>query len=143
MSAIHLTIRENVMLHPLTAIVTCLALFVYFVFMLIAGNARHKFKISAPATVGHPEFERKFRVQQNTVENLVMFLPALWMFSWYLSPVWASGIGLVWVVGRIVYARGYYAEAGRRGPGFGITMLATGILAVGALVGAGMKLWAA
>jgi glutathione S-transferase len=127
--------------HPLTAIVTCLALVVYFVFTFNTGKARAKFKIIAPATVGHPEFERMFRVQQNTLENLIMFLPGLWMFSWYVSPQWASGIGLVWIVGRIVYARGYYAEAQKRGPGFKITTLSTVVLIVGALIGAGLKLW--
>ena len=129
--------------HPLTAIVTCLALVVYFVFAFNTGKARAKFKINAPATVGHPEFERMFRVQQNTLENLIMFLPGLWMFSWYVSPQWASGIGLVWIVGRIIYARGYYAEAQKRGPGFQITMLSSAVLVVGSLIGAGVKLLAA
>jgi glutathione S-transferase len=127
--------------HPLTAIVTCLALMLYFVFSWKAGNAREKYRISAPAVTGHPEFERAFRVQQNTLENLIMFLPGLWMFSWYVSPPWASGIGLVWIAGRILYARGYYAAAEKRGLGFRISMLASGALVIGAIIGAALKLW--
>ncbi len=127
--------------HPVTAIVTCLALMLYFVFSLKVGNARGKHKISAPAITGNPDFERIFRVHQNTLENLILFLPGLWMFSWYVSPYWASGIGLLWIAGRILYARGYYAKAEKRGPGFRISMLASAVLLVGAIIGAGFKLW--
>jgi glutathione S-transferase len=130
------------MLHPLTAIVTCLALALYFVFTAKVGAARGKYKVSAPATSGNPDFERIFRVQQNTLENLIMFVPGLWMFSSLVSPQWGAGIGLVWIAGRIVYAKSYYAKAEMRGPGFGITMFATVVLVIGALIGAGMKLWA-
>ncbi len=129
--------------HPLTAIVTCLALLLYFVFAWNVGKARAKYKISPPATTGNPDFERVFRVQQNTLENLILFVPGLWMFSWYVSPQWASGIGLVWIVGRILYARSYYADAAHRGPGFVTSMLASIVLVTGGLIAAAMKLAAA
>jgi glutathione S-transferase len=130
------------MLHPLTAIVTCLALLLYFVFAWKVGAARGKYKIAAPTIIGNLEFERIFRVQQNTLENLIMFLPGLWIFSWYVSPQWASGIGLIWIAGRMLYARDYYAEAQLRGRGFVVSMVASVVLVIGALIGAGMKLWA-
>jgi glutathione S-transferase len=130
------------MLHPLTAIVTCLALLLYFAFTWKVSTARAKYKIAAPAIIGNPDFERVFRVQQNTLENLIIFLPGLWLFSWYVSPQWASGIGLAWIVGRILFAKGYYDAAGRRGTGFAISMSASVVLVIGALIGAGMKLWA-
>jgi glutathione S-transferase len=126
--------------HPLTAVVTCLALLLYFIFTWKVGAARGKYKVNAPATTGNPDFERVFRVQQNTLENLILFLPGLWMFSAFVSPQWGAGIGLVWIAGRIFYARSYYAAAEMRGPGFGITMFASTVLVIGALVGAGMKL---
>ena len=78
------------MLHPLTAIVTCLALAPYFAFSWKVGRARAKYKIAAPATVGHPDFERIFRVHQNTLENLMIFLPGLWRL---LCPSGSAPVG--------------------------------------------------
>lgn len=84
---------------------------------------------------GEPEFERVLRVQQNTLEQLVLFLPALWLFSVYVSPVWGSGIGAAWILGRIAYAWGYYQAAEKRSPGFGISVLAVLTLLMGGLIG--------
>ncbi len=81
------------------------------------GVARAKYKIEAPAVIGHPDFERVFRVQVNTLEQLVAFLPALWLFALYVSPAWASVLGAVWIVGRVLYAVGYVPAADKRGPG--------------------------
>jgi uncharacterized membrane protein YecN with MAPEG domain len=124
------------MLHPLTTIVLCLALGVYFVMLVNVGRARVRHKVPAPAIGGNEAFERVFRVQQNTLENLVLFIPGLWLFSDYLSPVWASALGVVWIIGRILYARGYARDAARRGPGFMVSLLATVVLVGGALIGA-------
>lgn len=126
------------MLHPLTTVVLCLALVLYFALTARVGWARGKYKIDAPATSGHPDFERVFRVQQNTLENLIMFIPGLWLFSDYVSPLWASGIGVAWIIARIWYAKAYYSDAKLRGPGFGISAFLSAALIIGAIIGAGM-----
>lgn len=118
------------------AIVACLALAEYLVFTMMAGNARGTHGVPAPATTGNPEFERLFRVQANTVEQIVVFLPALWLFATYVSPPIAAGTGLVFIVGRALYARGYAEDPAKRGPGFLLTILANTVLLVGGLIGA-------
>jgi len=120
---------------PLVAIVTLLSLVIYFFTLMKVGRARGMYDIKAPAVTGHPAFERAYRVQLNTVEMLVMHLPALWLFAWFVSPLWAAPIGLVWIVGRILYARGYYEDPVKRSTGMIIAMLSTGVLLVGALIG--------
>lgn len=117
------------------SLVTSLALMVYLVVSLNVGRARVKYQVKAPAVSGDPNFERVLRVQQNTLEQLVFFLPALWLFAVYVSPVWGAGIGAVWVLGRILYAWGYYQAAEKRGPGFGISFLSALILLLGGFVG--------
>jgi glutathione S-transferase len=117
------------------SLVTSLALVVYLVITLNVGRARVKYKIKPPIMTGEPEFERVLRVQQNTLEQLVLFLPALWLFAVYVSPIWSSGIGALWIVGRIAYAWGYYQAAEKRGPGFGISVLAALTLLFGGLSG--------
>jgi uncharacterized membrane protein YecN with MAPEG domain len=120
----------------LTAIVTCLALLLYVFLSLRVAVARGKYNISAPATTGHPLFERTSRIQQNTGEQLLMMLPALWLFSIFVAPLWASLLGLVWIAGRILYALGYTREPERRLAGFVIAFAATGLLLLGSLIGA-------
>jgi len=118
----------------LSAIVTLLAvLFVFYTGVRVA-RMRGKHGVHAPATTGHPEFERAYRVQMNTLEQFVMFLPLLWIATSYFGTVgWlAPALGLVWIVGRIVYMQGYMAAPEKRGPGFGITMLGSlGLLILG------------
>ncbi|MFP6664716.1 MAG: MAPEG family protein [Deltaproteobacteria bacterium] len=118
------------------AIVTVLALLEYFAFSLQVGKARGEYKIDAPATTGHPIFERTLRVQQNTLEQLVLFLPGLWLFATYVNAEIAAVLGLVFIVGRALYARAYVAEPGSRTIGFVLGLAAEGILLIGALVGA-------
>jgi len=118
-----------------TAIVTLLAVGFYFFTGIAVAKARVKFGIKAPATAGHPDFERVFRVQMNTLEWMPLFLPPLWLFALYVSDAGAAAIGVVWVLGRILYYQGYMLAAEKRGTGFGIQALAAGILFVGALVG--------
>jgi uncharacterized membrane protein YecN with MAPEG domain len=120
---------------PLVALVSLLSLILYFVLIANVGRARAKYKVMPPQMSGDPNFERVLRVQENTLEQLIIFLPALWIFSWFLSPQWASILGAVWVVGRIIYAWGYYQAAEKRTPGFGIASLATIGLLIGSLVG--------
>ena len=118
-----------------TAIVTLLAVGFYFFTGIAVAKAREKFGIKAPATAGHPDFERVFRVQMNTLEWMPLFLPSLWLFALYVSDAGAAAIGVVWVLGRILYYQGYMMAAEKRGTGFGIQALAAVILFAGALVG--------
>ncbi len=118
------------------AIVALLALVEVFVMGLLVGRARGTTGVQAPATMGHPVFERTFRAHQNTLEQLVIFLPALWLFALYVNAPVAAGVGLVFVVARVLYFRGYVAEAGKRSTGMAISSLCQAVLVVGALVGA-------
>src|SRR5580700_2574129 len=111
-----------------SAVVAILALLVYVVTFVNAGRMRHKFDVKAPAVSGPPEFERALRVQQNTLEQLVWFLPALWLFVLLVSPFWGGAIGLVWVAGRVIYAISYMRDPATRGPGFLIAMAASAVL---------------
>ena len=116
-------------------IVIVLALLEYLVFGMLVGRARMKYAIAAPAVSGHSMFERYFRVHQNTLEQMVIFIPAVLLFGRYLSPIGAAVLGVIYLLGRIVYAAGYVRAPEKRGPGAGLTFLANTILVVGALYG--------
>jgi uncharacterized membrane protein YecN with MAPEG domain len=116
--------------------VAALALIEYMAISLLTGRARGTYKVEAPATTGHPVFERWYRVQQNTVEQLVVFLPALFLFAGEVSPRMAGLIGLVFIIGRVVYTRSYIADPASRGTGFVIGFAANAVLVLGALFGA-------
>jgi glutathione S-transferase len=120
---------------PWTSLITALALLVYLVIVINVGRARAKYKVSPPQMTGDPNFERVLRVQQNTLEQIVLFFPSLWLFSFYVNPLWGAGIGAIWVVGRIIYAWGYYQAAEKRLIGFGISSLSGIVLLLGSLVG--------
>jgi uncharacterized membrane protein YecN with MAPEG domain len=120
-----------------------LALLEYFVFLMAVGRARARYKIAAPATTGHPDFERYFRVQANTLEQLIMFIPAILVFAHFVSATWAAGLGLLFVVGRILYFTGYVRAADKRSIGFGLSALPVMVLLTGGLIGAGMAAWRA
>jgi len=116
-----------------TATVTCLAILLFFFTLINVARARKAFGVKAPATTGHPDFERVFRVQMNTLEWMPIFLPSLWLFAIYVSDAIAAAIGLVWIVGRILYIIGYSKAAEKRGTGFGIQAIAAFVLLLGAL----------
>jgi len=116
-------------------IVILVALAEYMVFSGLVGRARAKYRIAAPAITGHDVFERTFRVHQNSLENLIVFVPAVWVFGAYVSPLWAAGIGVVYIVARAMYARGYIAAAEKRGVGSGVTGVVLVVLVIGGLVG--------
>ena len=120
----------------LVAIVLGLALVQYLYFTLRCGQARGRLGIPAPAMTGAPEFERRLRVQQNTVEQLVVFVPALLLFAKYVNEPAAAGLGLVFILGRALYARSYLLDPAKRGPGFGLTLFGSGVLLLGGLIGA-------
>jgi len=117
----------------LTALVTCLAILFYFLTSVQVAKARGTFGIKAPAISGNPDFERVFRVQMNTLEWLPIFLPALWLFAIYISDAIAAALGVVWIVGRILYLTGYSKAANKRGTGFGIQFVAAMLLWLGAV----------
>ena len=118
------------------ALVLALALIEYFTFGVLVGRARGTYGVEAPAVTGHPIFERYHRVHQNTLEQLVIFVPALWLFGLYVSAPVAALLGLVFVAGRFVYLRGYVADPKKRSTGTLITLVAQAILLVGGGVGA-------
>jgi glutathione S-transferase len=120
-------------MYHFTALVTCLAVMVYFTSSILVSRARIKFDIKLPAISGNPDFERVFRAQMNTLEWLPIFLPSLWLFAIYIGDAGAAALGAIWVVGRILYVLGYAKAVAKRGPGFAIQTLATVALWLGAL----------
>ncbi|HET6593586.1 MAG TPA: MAPEG family protein [Xanthomonadales bacterium] len=123
-----------------TALVILAALAQYLFFSVRVGMARGKYGIKAPATRGDEAWERLFRVQMNTLEQLIVFLPALVLFSLYVSDSWAVLPGLVFLAGRQLYSHEYVSNPQSRGPGMGMTFLANAVLVVGALAGILLKL---
>ncbi|MGV8936082.1 MAG: MAPEG family protein [Allorhizobium sp.] len=119
-----------------TVLATFTALITYIWFLIKVGRARKQFGIEAPRTSGNINFERVFRVQQNTVEQLVLFLPSLWLFGTYVSDPIAGLLGLSWTGARAVYAANYYADAKKRGPGAALTSVISLVLLFGGTVGA-------
>jgi len=117
------------------ALLTLAVLVLLVVLASIVGKLRGKYKIAAPRTTGEPAFERAFRAHMNTVENAVLFLPALWLFAAFASEVWAAALGAVWLAARVWYALVYLKNPAKRGPPFAVSMLAFGVLALGAAAG--------
>jgi uncharacterized membrane protein YecN with MAPEG domain len=118
------------------AIVTILALAQFILFSIQVGSMRGKHGVKAPAVTGHPEFERMFRVQQNTMEQLVAFIPALWIYAYLVNPFWGAAMGLVFIVGRFIYRASYVKDPASRGIGFTLTFLPTAVMLVWALIDA-------
>lgn len=117
-------------------IVTVAALLQFIAFAWAVGRARVRHDVAAPATAGHPVFERHFRVHQNTLEQLVAFLPALWLFALRVDPQWAAGLGLVYLVGRLLYFLSYTRDPRTRSLGFVMSALPTLVMLVGVLLSA-------
>ena len=111
--------------YPLTGLATVAALLLFIWTGRKVSGARRQFGIQAPATSGDPGFDRVFRVQMNTLEQLALFLPALWLAAVVSVDLWAAALGAVWVAGRFVYAQAYYRDAAARGPGFLMTVAPT------------------
>ena len=125
---------------PYTALVIVIALAVYIWMAMRVGAARGRYKVPAPSIDGPPEFLRVFRVHMNSLEQLIIFLPAIVLFAAYWGDMIAAGIGLFWPIGRIVFAVAYYKDAAKRGPGFGISFLTSVVLLIGGLAGIVMRL---
>jgi glutathione S-transferase len=125
---------------PWTGLVTLAAVVIYGWTGIRVARARARYKIAPPAVTGDPNFERTFRVQANTGEQIVQFLPCLWLFAMSFGDLWAAAIGVVWPIGRILYVVGYSRAAEKRGPGFFLTVLPTLALAIGAIFGIAQRL---
>jgi glutathione S-transferase len=121
-------------------IVIVLALLQFQAFGFAVAKARGRFGVAAPATTGHPEFERYFRVQMNTLEQLILFVPAIWLFAQFVDPHWAAGLGAVYLVGRLLYFASYVKDPKSRSLGFALTALPTLIMLAGVLYQAVMLL---
>lgn len=117
-------------------LVTALALAQYLVFSSLVGRARGQYNIQAPAITGHEMFERFYRVQMNTLELLVVFLPALWLAARHASPIWMAGLGSIYLVGRLVYLRAYIQHPPSRGLGFLLSFLPVVMLLAMGMMGA-------
>jgi uncharacterized MAPEG superfamily protein len=121
------------------AIVTSLALMQVIYFAIQVGGARQKHGIDAPKTSGSDEFECHNRVHQNTMEQLIVILPAMWMFAYFVNPHWAAGIGLVFIFSRLMYRRAYLHDPKSRGRAFGIGFITQAVLLLGSVIGAVMS----
>ena len=118
------------------ALVTLLSMLLLIANSMAVGRARGRYQIKAPATTGHPDFERIYRVQMNTLENTVLFLPLLWLSASYGHPALAGGLGLIWWLARVGYAVTYTRSAERRHLSFVVGM--TAMLALLALASYGV-----
>lgn len=122
--------------YSFVALVSLAAIALYFYMGLQVGMARSRYDVKAPATSGHPEFERYFRVHMNTLEWLVIFLPCLWIaavFTTDWGPIAASAVtvlGVIWIIGRYIYMKAYVKDPATRSRGFAIQALATLLLFV-------------
>jgi hypothetical protein len=118
----------------LVVIITVLTLLQYTWFGFEVGSMRGKLDVKAPATTGSERFDRMFRVHYNTMEQLVVFLPALWLFAYQVDPTWAFGFGSVFLIGRFIYRVAYLKNPASRALGFGMTLLPSSIMLVWVLI---------
>ena len=120
----------------LLTIVTLLALFEFVWLGTRVGMARGKFGVSAPATTGNEEFERHYRVHYNTLEQLVLFIPSLWAFGYYVGQFWAAGLGAIYLIGRVIYALAYVKDPASRGLGMLLSVIPCYVMLLGGLAAA-------
>jgi glutathione S-transferase len=116
--------------------VILLAVLQYVAIGIQVGLARGKYGVAAPAVTGHPMFERWFRVHQNTLEMLIAFIPAIWLYGWWVSQTWATAIGLLFIGARIIYTIQYVAEPRTRTLGAALSYISVLALVIGGVVGA-------
>lgn len=121
--------------YPMTTLALIAALIVYFGLGAVVGGARAKYGVPAPQSTGHPEFDKRNRVHMNTLEQLALLVPAVIVGAPVLGDMATAGLTAVWSLGRILYARAYYADPAKRGPGFGLTFFPTLILLVAGIWG--------
>jgi glutathione S-transferase len=120
-------------------IVTVLALVQYVFFGIQVGGAHQKYGVTAPTMSGDPQFERVNRVHQNTLEQLIVLIPALWMFAHYVEPLWGAGMGVVYLIGRVIYRAEYLKDPSTRTLGFSMSILPGAVMSVWVLIVAILK----
>lgn len=120
----------------LVNLIVALALLQFFVFGAAVARARGKYQVAAPATTGNEVFERYYRVQMNTLELLILYVPAMWMFGFYVSTRAAAGLGALYIIGRVVYYFAYVKDPKKRELGFVLSAGPVLVLVIGAVVGA-------
>ena len=118
----------------LVGAVTLLALLQFVVMGIMVGRARGLYGVKAPATTGHEQFERWFRVHYNTLEKLIVFLPSLWLFGYYVGQYYAAGLGGIYLVGRLLYAVTYIRDPATRGLGTLLSDMPMVIMLLGGLI---------
>ena len=122
-------------------LVIVLALLEFFLFGYAVGRARTRYQVPAPAMSGHEVFDRYFRAQMNTLEQLVVFLPSIWLFAHYINAWAAVALGALFIVGRALYFRGYVQAAESRHAGFVLSAVPSVTLLIGALIGVLRAIW--
>jgi hypothetical protein len=115
-------------------IVTILALAQYMFFGIQVGGARQKSGVKAPATAGDEHFERVNRVHQNTLEQLIVLIPALWLYAHYVNPLWGAGMGVVYLMGRFIYSAAYTKDPASRTLGFMLSFQPGAVMSVWVLI---------
>ena len=120
-------------------IVTVLALMQYMFFGIQVGGAHQKYGVKAPTMSGDPEFDRVNRVHQNTLEQLIVLIPALWMYAHYVNPLWGAGMGVVYLIGRFIYRAEYLKDPSTRTLGFSLSFLPGAVMSVWVLIVAILK----
>jgi len=125
----------------LVTLIVFLTLTEYIVFIAIVGGARNKYGVAAPATTGNSQWERLHRIQVNTTEQLVLFIPAIYGFAYYVSELWAVGIGAIFVLGRVIYFFSYRKNPDKRIVGAAMSGLPSYVLVMGTFVGLIQKLF--
>jgi glutathione S-transferase len=113
--------------------VVLLAVLQFVVLGMIVGLARGRFNVPAPATTGHPTFERLFRIHQNSLEMLIAFVPGVWLYGWWVSQTWATALGVLFLAARILYAIQYVRDPKTRAIGASLSFIIILILIVGDL----------
>jgi glutathione S-transferase len=122
-------------LYLYTSCITLLTVLLMFGLAFNVGRARGKYQVKAPAVTGHELFERAYRVQLNTIENVLMFLPALWLYAIFLGDKGAGDSGVIWLIARVWFAIAYQLNPAKRGLGFIISILVIAGLWTGAAYG--------
>jgi glutathione S-transferase len=118
-----------------TSIITLLVVLLMFGLTFNVGRARGKYQVKAPAISGNEFFERAYRVQMNTIENVLMFLPALWLYAIHIGDKGAGDSGVIWLIARVWYAISYQKNPAKRGLGFLVSILVIAGLWTGAAYG--------
>ena len=120
---------------PYAALVSLLSFLLMFGTAMHVGRSRMQYQVKAPATTGHEMFERAYRIQVNTIENFLMMFPSLWIYAVFTDDLGAGVIGVIWLVGRVMYAVAYQNDPAKRGTGFMVGMFAIASLWLGGLYG--------